>query len=179
MRNHACIEFSCTALFYVPSLDEDVVLCIAENEWSGDHYRDKNTHEEIRMYHHDHMGKDMDGNPRKPMDNSKWHVCLFEYDKDKRSEVGAKWYKQKKAEDTRKFKAAMEKLSSISVDRYHPNRYKDIKGLENRKNIDYSEKDVQNQIEKVIHLYYRIQHDLKGTVDEPKKDDGKSHFILQ
>jgi len=160
-RNFACVEFSSTALFYVPALDEDVIMCVGEdNGWGMEHYRDKNTHEEIRQYHHDHMGKDMDGNPRPPLDNSKWHECLFEYDQDKRSEVGAAWYKKRKAEDTKKFKAAMEKLSSMSTVRYHPNFYKNIKGLEHLANKEYSEKDIQLQIEEVTHQYYKIQHDL-------------------
>lgn len=79
-RNWANVEYSCTALYYVPAPEEDVILCSSDD---GEHYRDKNTHEEIRRAWDDNT-KYVDGVRSK--DHSNWHEVQIVYDKDKRHE---------------------------------------------------------------------------------------------
>jgi hypothetical protein len=83
------MEYSSTALFYVPAPEEDVILCQYDcRSRQVEHYRDKNTFEEIGGRHTWKGDEEIN-------ENTPWHIVLFEYDKDKQHAASKMAYQRR------------------------------------------------------------------------------------
>lgn len=112
-RNHANMEWSSTALFYVPSPEEDVILCEYDcRNRQVSHFRDKNTLEEIG-------GRNSWDGDEKIDENTPWHVVIFEYDRTKQKEAGHRAWQHRITWACNDLNLTMVELLKMIADR-HP-----------------------------------------------------------
>lgn len=154
-RNHENIEYDCTALYYVPAPEEDVILCNSE-DCPSEHYRDKITHEEIRHAYHDAgWYKNDDGSDQK-LDHSKWHAVQFVANREEHKIASEIFRKKREIKDKKAFKEAMDDLSRMSSNLYHAKLLKSA-GLTV---IQPTEEEIKEAITAAVSTWYKFKFQI-------------------
>jgi hypothetical protein len=109
IRNSANLEYSCTALYYCPGQNDDLMMCVAEDFefddelWtSASHFRVKSTGAYV------YNGGDLE-----EIINSPYRIIRFEFDRSKRSAWLPIVREENKARYEREFKRTMVKLRGL------------------------------------------------------------------